>query len=226
MTRPRFLHELVAIALLWVASFLMFEFLPAYVGYPLSYGAHPFLSALYYAAWLGAVLAFYPHSLERLKPSFKGAWWVPLTVVVVCTIAFYVYAIPLLTTTAEISSIVAAHPDAPFFSYGPLYFLPKTVEILFQQVLIIETIILIFSFFGTILRTSITFGITFGLLHTLSVLHVPSDVSMATIVVAVLSGAVLPYLVLKVPNGVVYSFGLHWLFYILLALHFVATSGM
>ncbi len=226
MTWTRFIYELLGIALLWTASFMMFEFLPAYIGYPLSYSAHPFLSALYYAAWLGAVLAFYPHSLSRLKPSFKGAWWVPLTVVVVCTIAFYVYAIPLLTTPAEISSIVAAHPDAPFFDYGPLYFLPKTVEILFQQVLIIETILLIFGFFGSLLRTAVVFGVTFGLLHALSVLHVPSSISLATIGVASLSGVILPYLVLKVPNGAVYAFGLHWLFYILLALHFMATGGM
>lgn len=215
----------MAIALLWVASFLMYELIPPYVGYELSYAAHPFLSALYYAAWLGAVLAFYPHSLARLTPSFKGAWWAPLIIVILCTLSFYVWAIPLLTTPGEITAIVAAHPDAPFFDYGPLYFLPKTVEILFQQVLIIETVLLLYGFLGTLLRTAVAFGVTFGLLHLLSVLHVPSSISLATVGVAALSGAILPYLILRVRNGAIYAFGLHWLFYILLALHFLATSG-
>jgi hypothetical protein len=217
-------RELLPIIFLWVMSFVFFTEVPPLLGYELSYSSHPFLSALYYAAWLGAFLGMYPECVERVRISFGPRWYVLLGVVLVVATVFYTHVIPFITTPAEITAVVAAHPEAPFFSYGPLYVLPKTIEIFFQQVLVIESIYIVAAYTRRFLVTSLTFGLLFALIHIVSFVYNPSPVTFSMVGVAGLAGAMMPYLVLRVRSGVVFAFALHWLFYVFLAVHFIATA--
>jgi hypothetical protein len=218
------IKELLPIVVLWVVSFVLFTEVPELFGYELSYSTHPFLSALYYAAWLGAFLGMYPECWERVYMSFGARWYVLLGGALGVATVFYTHIIPLITTPAEITAVVALHPEAPFFSYGPLYILPKTVEILFQQALVIESIFIVAGYTRRFVVTSLTFGLLFALVHLVSLVYDPSPITIAMVIVAWVSGMLMPYLVLKVQNGVVYSFALHWLFYVLLAVHFIVTG--
>jgi hypothetical protein len=217
------MRELLPMVLLWIVSFVLFTEVPSLLGYELSYSSHPFLSALYYAAWLGAFLGMYPEFRERVQLSFGSRWYLLTGAVLLGATGFYTHIIPLITTPAEITAVVAAHPEAPFFSYGPLYVLPKTIEILFQQALVIESIYIVAAYTRRFIVTSLTFGLLFALIHIVSFIYDPSPITIAMVLVAGVAGALMPYVVLRVRNGVVYSFALHWLFYALLAFHFIAT---
>jgi hypothetical protein len=166
----------------------------------------------------------YPEFRERVQLSFGPYWYVGWGAIMCCATVFYTHIIPFISTPAEISAVVAAHSEAPFFNYGPLYVLPKTVEICFQQALVIESIYIVAAYTRRFVVTSLTFGLLFAAIHMVSVLYDPSPITVAMVLVAAVAGALMPTLVLRVRNGVVYSFALHWLFYVLLAVHFIVTA--
>ncbi len=88
----------------------------------------------------------------------------------------------------------------------------------------VETIYIVAAYASRLLITSGIFGLLFAAIHLVSYLHNPSPTTVVMVLVAAMTGAVVPYLVLHMKNGVVYSFGLHWLFYVLLATHFIVMA--
>ncbi len=119
------LHELLPIIFLWVLSFVFFAEVPSLIGYELSYSSHPFLSALYYGAWLGAFLGLYPAFLGRVGLSVRPWWYITLGVIVIGAVVFYTYIIPFISTPAEIHAVVAAHPEALFLITVLCMYSPK-----------------------------------------------------------------------------------------------------
>jgi hypothetical protein len=101
------------------------------------------------------------------------------------------------------------------FVATPWYFLPKSIDILYQQLLIAALVLSLGSRFS-VRATSIIYTGLFAAAHLL--LFFGGQFSPATYLMllgAIASGALFPYLLLKVRHGFIYTYAIHWMFYAL-----------
>ena len=94
------------------------------------------------------------------------------------------------------------------------YFFPKTVEILFQQLLVLAMIVSL-SIDGLPLRTiSLFAALLFGGMHILLAFSgIPPRAVIMFLVASTAFGLLLPRLILKTRFGIAAAFALHWTFY-------------
>ena len=94
------------------------------------------------------------------------------------------------------------------------YFLPKSTDILFQQLLIIALVLSLAEQKYSIRKISLYGAILFGSTHILLIFgEVPVGYVIRFAISAAAFGAIFPYLILRVPNGLAYSYIVHWLYY-------------
>lgn len=199
------------VAAIWVVSDVGYYYLFPALGLTPSYNAHPAWSALYYAAWIPvAVFAF----RRQYRGWFPLVWslWLVIVVPGLAAIfaAYALYAPGLLPAVKWTESWPA--PD--ILVADRWYFLPKSIDILFQQLLIVALVLAMWRQQHDLRRISVSCGLLFGVAHLLlafgglPVMYVIRFTTFAT-----LFGFVFPWLILKVRNGFAWSYSLHWTYY-------------
>lgn len=115
-------------------------------------------------------------------------------------------------------SVITSYPDILFAR--PWYFLPKSVDILLQQVLVTVSVLKFSHTFKSFHQTLALYAITFGGAHAILYMLVDSPIPYARFMTlaAVLSTLIFPPLILKVRNGFVYAFMIHFTFYVVFAM--------
>jgi hypothetical protein len=94
------------------------------------------------------------------------------------------------------------------------YFLPKSIDILFQQLLIVALVLALAEQRYSVRSISILCAAAFGAMHVfLAFGGVPPGYVIRFMVSAAAFGLLFPYLILRVPNGLAYSYILHWAYY-------------
>lgn len=95
------------------------------------------------------------------------------------------------------------------------YLFAKSFEIVFQQLLIIALVSILMQFGITNLLIYITFSLLFGILH-LPLMRIRGKrFGIYFSLAAFISGFLFPYLILHFLSGYIYSYMLHWGFYII-----------
>jgi hypothetical protein len=123
---------------------------------------------------------------------------------------FAAYVLPLLPSPAWTESW--SPPEIRVATSW--YFLPKSIEILFQQLLIVALVLALSAQHYSLRKTSVYCALAFGAVHILLVFDgVPSGYVARFALAASVFGFAFPYLILRVPNGVAYSYIVHWLYY-------------
>ncbi|MEK7509866.1 MAG: hypothetical protein AAB605_04090 [Patescibacteria group bacterium] len=209
---------LCGITILWVAAYAGFILILPLLGLTLSYTETPLLSAAYYVAWIAVALFFFPKTLTRVHLDQSRNAYVALAVFVSLTAFFYSSVLPSLS---EYGAITVQSGNF-FLGATPAFFLPKMAELVFQQLLIAALVLSIASFDNNVFFVSLLYGPLFAIGHVLVLLEVPAAFVELVIVGAVVSAATFPYLILRVRNGFIYSFMLHWAFYIVLTVLFLS----
>ena len=200
-------------ALAWGLSSVGYYEIVDRLGLTVGYNDAPYLFALYYAAWTAAMVAVFhrgiPAWYRRFNPPrYKAAPLVPVALVG----CFALVLLPRLPTTEW------TLPDPPpdLLSATSLYFLPKTVEILFQQVLITALILSLRARDASLVRISLVTAALFGGFHLSMVLTVDSNGHVLVYTVAAtLFGAIAPWLYMRARDGFAWAYGLHLAFYAL-----------
>jgi hypothetical protein len=96
----------------------------------------------------------------------------------------------------------------------PWYFLPKSIDILFQQLLVVALVLALAAQQYSVRRISVYCAIGFGLAHALLAFGgVPVGYVIRFMLSAAAFGFLFPYLILRVPNGLAYSYIVHWVYY-------------
>ncbi|KJS20517.1 MAG: hypothetical protein VR78_01450 [Hoeflea sp. BRH_c9] len=198
------------VAAIWTGNSLAYYGLSSALGLTNGYQQRPILFAALNGAFaLGVALVFRGSRArwERVAPKAE-AW--PKVLVFAGALAFVFLGLPALPainwqTDAVMPTLMAA--TAP-------YFLPKTLEIWFQQILIV-TLIMGFWQHGLPLRKmAILLGAMFGGFHLTLVLNGNDPFYIARYTVAAtLMASVMPWLILRVRSGYTWAFGIHWAFY-------------
>ena len=215
--KARLVWALAQIAAIWTVSDAGYYFLLPALGVPANYNAGSIAVTLYYGFWIGiAVITFWP--LYRSWPQY-GRWATfenRLTSYIVWSlsfagcIVFAAYVLPLLPPITWTESWNA--PDVRVAT--PAYFLPKSIEILFQQLLVVALVLALAARRYSIREISAYCALAFGAAHILLALGgVPWGYVIRFMISASAFGFMFPYLILRVPNGLAYSYVIHWAYY-------------
>lgn len=211
------LWTLVQIAAVWTLSDIGYYILLPALGVQPSYNDGAVAITLYYAFWTGiAVITFWPlyatWSLHGRWTTFENR----LTSYIVWSLSFAgcllfaAYVLPSLPTVHWKESWTP--PD--MVAATPWYFLPKSIDILFQQLLVVALVLALAAQHYSVRRISACCALAFGLAHALlAVGGVPVGYVIRFMVSAAAFGFLFPYLILRVPNGLAYSYIVHWVYY-------------
>lgn len=205
---------LLGVAALWSASSYGYYALVQTLGLESGYNDAPAIFAAYYLAWTGLALLWFrgvlAGSLVRQKIVAHIVAMAPVMAVFALFVAVVLPSLPPV-------SVWRAPSDPPEFMFASgWYYVPKSADILFQQVLVASMIYTAAQYKFSIRTIAIGMGLMFGGFHILLALDgfLPLYVARFTIA-ATLFGLIAPYLYLRLKHGFRWAYGLHWSFYAL-----------
>jgi hypothetical protein len=202
---------LLLIGSIWVASDIGYYFALPLLGVRMSYNAGPVAITLYYIFWIGiAVITFWDIFSRWVKFESRIASYAVWTLSFGGCTLFAAYLLPQLPATQWTHTW--APPDVAVASEW--YFLPKSVDILFQQLLIAALVLSLAGQGYSVRRIALYCALLFGSMHALLGFGgMPFGYVIRFMVFAGVFGLIFPVLILRVPNGLGYSYILHWLYY-------------
>jgi hypothetical protein len=200
---------------IWVISGIGYNFLLPVVGLGGGYNANPVQITLYYLFWIVLTVYSFWNIYSEWK-FFEGRVQTYITIFVssILITSYLAFVLPTLPSINLFNSYI---PPSDLLSATPWYFLPKSFDIFLQQLLVIA-LVLSFHLKGYSLRSvSVWCAVLFGGAHLLLVLG-GKNVFYVTLFTtcATMASFVFPYLILRVKNGFIYSYLLHWSFYAVL----------
>jgi hypothetical protein len=204
---------------MWAASDIGYTFLLPALDQKSNYNDGPIAVTLYYVFWVGiAVIAFWPRYASWSRYAKWGTFGNRLVSALIWSTAFAAslifvgYVLPALPQFDWREAW--APPELPVAT--PWYFLPKSIEILFQQLLIVALVISLAAQKYGLRKISVYCAILFGAAHLLLAFGpVPWIYVVRFATLAAIFGFAFPYLILRVPNGFAYSYITHWAYYAL-----------
>jgi hypothetical protein len=199
------------IGVTWTVSDLGYYFLLPALGLSGSYSAEPSVIALYYAIWVVIAIALLKRRFQEWRPFENGRFaYVLFALALGALILFAAYALPLFP---QVAWTEAWNPPEIRIATA-WYFLPKSIEVLFQQLLIVALVLALSAQQCSLLKISVCCTILFGGTHVLLAFGgVPVRYVIRSMVAGSAFGFVFPYFLLRVPNGFAYSYLVHWLYY-------------
>ena len=212
------MRALGQVAAIWTLSDTGYYFVLPRLGVQANYNVSPIAVALYYGVWLAiALVAFRP--LYVTWPQYARWKWfehrlasyMTWSIAVGVPLLFVIYVLPMLP---HISWTKSWNPPEIRVATS-WYFLPKAVEILFQQLLIVALVLALAGRHIRASRISAYSAFVFGGAHVLLAFGgVPIGYVLRFMLAAAVFGFMFPYFLLRIRNGLAYSYMVQWLYYI------------
>ncbi len=221
-TRPDWLDHyavqmgltLLSVAVLWSASSYGYYALVEALGLKSGYNDAPVTFAAYYLIWSGIALLWFRNVLTDglTLPPVLAHVRAMLPVLAVC-VAFVAVVLPSLPPV----SMWRAPADPPEFMFASgWYYLPKSADILFQQVMVAAIIFRAATLKFRLIFISIGLSLAFGGFHLLLALDGFAPLYVARFTMAAcIFGLIAPYIYLRQQHGFRWAYALHWSFYAL-----------
>ena len=213
----QFIRAFGKIAVLWIVSDIGYYLLLPVLGIEASYNASPVAVALYYGFWaVIAVVTFRP--LYGNWSRYAGWPWFEKR-----KVSYVVWSSAFTGSLLFVALVLPSLPPIGWAeSWNPpeirvataWYFLPKSIEIVFQQLLIVALVLTLASRQSTIGKIMACSAAIFGGAHALLVFGgVPPGYVARFMISAAAFGFMFPYLILRLRNGLAYGYMVHWLYY-------------
>lgn len=203
---------LASVAVLWSASSAGYYGLVEKLGLESGYNEAPFAFFIYYLLWTGIALFWFRNVLSNplTQPSTFANLKSMLPLMALCAV-FVAVILPSLPPV----SMWRAPADPPEFMFASgWYYLPKSADILFQQVLVAAIIHTAAGLKFRLITIAFGLSIVFGGFHLLLALDGFSPFYVTRFTAAACAfGLIAPYLYLRCRNGFRWAYGLHWSFY-------------
>ena len=207
----RLIFTILVIGVAWGVSGLGYFTLEPLLNAEVWYNEAPIFFTVYYGLWAGAVFAVFQRSIYRwtkLDTPFEYSVYVAVMVV-----SFGSFALLVLPNLPPVEWTFDTTP-VEFFWANSWYFLPKSAEILFQQILIAALILALHELKLTLPHIALVVAILFGGFHLSMALTYDNPVYVVRYTIAAtVFGAFAPYLILRVRLGFLISYAIHWSFY-------------
>lgn len=209
---PSFASDLGIIALIWLmcwgASFWL-------IRRGLTYISNPVVTSVLFFSFSVPIFVLHRARLAPLIQSATGTSLAALALAVFLTLSIYSLASKRLPRPDE---LIRRHPEEFYLRLDYRYLLPKSFEVLFQQ-LCIGALATSLAVTGLpVVGVVLAFVAIFGLLHLPMLGIVGRRVGLGYSLASLTLAAVFPLLILHVPAGFVYSYTAHWFSYTLVAL--------
>lgn len=202
---------LIKIAVIWVLSDIGYYSIVSLLGNGGGYSNNPFVMAGYYLVWVGiAIFTFWSlyrswQMVELGVPLFGTG--ILIIALVACYLALIFPLFPAIHWTPFFK------PPPELLSASQWYFLPKSIEIVLQQLLIVAMVLAFSARKYTMREISDWSAVLFGGAHLLLVFGQSFSYVVVFTLAATAAGFIFPYLLLRVRNGFLYAYALHWTFY-------------
>lgn len=205
------------IAGLWTLVSIGYYIILPILGFELSYNSAPIVIAIYYIVWAVISILYFWKLFSRWL-IIDSRIWRYAVLSLLCAEAIWILLYILTLFPALEGPLLTPYTDIIFAT--PWYFLPKSTEVLVQQILITILVLEMYYRFHTLKNVILGYAICFGGAHVLlfMFLDAPTPYALIITISAFLSSFVFPYLILRVRAGFIYSYVIHLLFYILLAM--------
>ncbi|HSG56280.1 MAG TPA: hypothetical protein VLA45_12575, partial [Paracoccaceae bacterium] len=207
----RLLMTIAVLVLAWSLSSIGYFWLQPLLSVDIGYNDAPVFYAIYYAIWAALVFLVFRSSFgQGTKFDEPAAYALYFAAMALCFAGFALLVLPRLPDTEWLRS----ETPVEFFWANSWYFLPKSFEILFQQILIAALILALNAMSLSLLRISVLVAALFGGFHLTLALSYPNPVYVLRYsVTATLFGAIVPDFILRVRKGFFISYAVHWGFY-------------
>ena len=205
------------IAALWALAMVGYYVIFPLFGYELSYNSDPIRIAFYFLFWGIVSMAYFWNLFSKWLVVNSHIWlYLALSLGFSTVLLGLLYVFSQFPTTQ--GPLLAPYTDILFAT--PWYFLPKSMEILVQQILITILVLELHYRFHSFKAVLTGYVVCFGGAHVLLFLATGAPTLHATIMTlgAVFSTFVFPYFILRIKGGFVYSYAIHFAFYLLLAM--------
>lgn len=207
----RFLTTVAVIVAAWSLSSLGFFQLSPVLDAQVGYNDAPLFFALYYGGWSLAVYLVFRRSFEQAGDLTFST--VRVAVLALMAIAFATFALFVLPHLPPMEWTRSNDP-VEFFSATSWYFLPKTVEILFQQILIAALVLSLNELGLRLRKISVLVALLFGGFHLTLAFSYPNPFYVSRYsIAATLFGALVPPILLQLRHGFLITFAIHWVYY-------------
>lgn len=195
-------------------------------GFDLSYNSSPFVISAYWLLWVFIIIFYFWDIYSRWLKIDSKIWFYVLQSL--GAVSLFLILIYIFSELPNLKSLTPSkYPDLLFAS--SLYFLPKSVEVLVQQLLITVLVADLSFRLESLKNVVIGYAICFGGAHIALFFLDNSSIpySLLMTIAAFLSSLIFPYLILRVKGGFTYAYMIHFLFYIILAifLHTLLPPG-
>ena len=207
------------ISAFWFGVNIFFFNLFTFLGYPLSYNNAPVAMAFYYILCSALAYLYYRSILnDYLSSVWLHTLTTPFTLSWISVLAALLLFLSFLPT--PVGPEIAPYSDLLFAS--PWYFVPKFFDILLQQLLIVVLVDTLSKYFHSFYTLSIVYAFLFGLAHVAiyAFSAAPRPYAVIMTLSAFLSALVFPYLIKRINGGLMFTFLIHFLFYIVLSLSY------
>jgi hypothetical protein len=217
-SRPLFI-DIIKIGSIWfMAMVSYYVFLPE-LGLKLSYNSTPYLSFVFFAFYIALTSYGISHIYLDISLPIEKRWRVYFFVFVIFAVILAA-ALRILELIPVLSTSLSAHPEIMFAT--PMYFLPKTAEVLLQHMLIITLVVALSKHIKSLVGIIVAYALIFGGAHIwlYFLTDSPTFYNLIITISALVSSLVFPYLITRVKSGFIYGFLIHLTFYITVALAF------
>ena len=200
------------IASVWIFADIGYYTLLPVAGFDGGYNGSPIALTVYYSIWtIIALFAFWDLLHTRPIIEKRKTTYILLLLGSAMVAVYLYYVLPLLP---DITWTPSWMPPSELLHASPWYFLPKSIDILLQQVLVLALVLSFYVENYNIKTISTWCAMLFGGAHLLLAVGGGGFIYAAVFtIVAVVSSFIFPYLMLEKRNGFIYSYFLHWLFY-------------
>ena len=204
------------VAALWTLANVGYYIILPLFGFHLNYNSAPIVIAGYFFSWAMIGTFFFWDLFAKNVPKKSRIW---LYGILSLASAGLIWGMLYLFSSLPILQTPYLPIKTDILFSTPWYFLPKSIEILVQQMLIAVLVLEFYSRFNSLKETIIAYAICFGGAHILlfSLNGAPTLYAIMMIIGSVLSALIFPYLISRVRGGFIYAYVIHLVFYIILA---------
>lgn len=212
MTYASFLIAVGVLALIWLACWgVSFRL----IRQGITYVDRPLATSLTFLSFSVPVVVLHWRRIEPLASQVTAAPFVALLLAVALTLATYALTPRFLPRP---DALIARHPEEFYLRMDYRYLLPKSFEVLFQQLIIVALTLLLAATGLSLTGVVLAFLGIFGVLHLPMLRILGKTTGLSYGLASVTLAAVFPILILRVHAGFIYGYAAHWFFYTLVAL--------
>ncbi|MDO8556328.1 MAG: hypothetical protein Q7R96_04105 [Nanoarchaeota archaeon] len=134
-------------------------------------------------------------------------------------IALYILSLSTYSLAKKLlkppQTLLKKYPDHYWITLDYRYLISKSFEILFQQTMIIIGVWMLYNAGFSLLKTITYFFIIFGFIHLIGISTAGKTMGIFYLLASLIGALFFPILIIASPDGFIYSYIVHFLFYII-----------